>query len=343
VTDRSPRRRANGVALERIQYDPDSWSAVLATRDDADVFHTVQWLNFLRESQGAEPVIAAIRVDEAPAGYFVGAIVKRFGVRILGSPLRGWATESMGFLVEPGVDRRSVADALALFAFRELGCVHVELSDRHLTTRDMDASQFQMEAGRTFRLNIEPPEETVFGGIRRTTRQEIRKAVRAGLQTEVATDAEFVDEFYGFLTATFARQGLAPTYRADRVHQLRRALEGGHLLLLRVRAPDGRTIGTSISVGLNRRAYAWGMAFDRENQEHHAIELLWWETIRHWRSRGATMFDFGGGGEYKAKYGGELAETLQLNQSRWPVVQMGRSAARRMVRLVQIARARRIG
>jgi CelD/BcsL family acetyltransferase involved in cellulose biosynthesis len=248
----------------------------------------------------------------------------------------------MGFLMKPRIDRRSAAEALVPFAFDDLGCMHVELSDRHLTSAGMAGSAFELELGKTYRLDLTPQEDDVFGGIRRTTRQEIRKAMRAGLRTEVATDDKFADEFYGYLTATFARQGLAPTYRVERVRQLIQAVQpSGQLLLIRVRAPDGKTIGTGISVGRGRSAYAWGMAFDREDAQHHAIELLWWETISHWRSRGAAMFDFGGGGEYKAKYGGELVETMQLHRSRWAAMQLGRSTVRRLVRLTQAARAKR--
>ena len=121
-----------------------------------------------------------------------------------------------------------------------------------------------------------------------------------------------------------------------------RTLEpSGQALALRVLAPDGRTIGTGISVGRGSTAYAWGMAFDRHDQQHHAIELLWWETIRYWKVRGALSFDFGGGGEYKAKYGGELIETVHFHRSRFGVLQVGRSLMRRWVRLTQVIGARR--
>lgn len=324
-----------------MPYDAHAWDAIVASHEDAEVFHTAEWLDFLRTSQGAEPVIATVRVDGHAAGHFVGAIVQRLGLRILGSPLRGWATESMGFLLAPGVDRRAVAEALVPFAFHELGCLHVELSDRQLTSAQMTGSTFRQELGQTYRLDLRPPEEEVLSGIRRTTRQEIRKAIRAGLRAEIATDDRFADEFFGYLTAAFARQGLAPTYGIERVRRLIRTLQpSGQLLLLRVLAPDGRTIGTGISVGRGRTAYAWGMAFDRRDEQHHAIELLWWETIRYWRSRGALVFDFGGGGEYKAKYGGDRLEIAHLHRSRWAVLQIGRSTVRQLVRLTQIAGAR---
>src|SRR5215210_468891 len=111
-----------GLVIERLPYDPVSWEATLVGYPDAEVFHSPGWLDFLGASQGAEPVIAVVRDDGRVSGHFVGAIVRRFGIRILGSPLRGWGTQSMGFLLEPGVDRAKAVDALLRFAFRELGC-----------------------------------------------------------------------------------------------------------------------------------------------------------------------------------------------------------------------------
>ncbi len=258
--------RVSPVTLERIPYDPAAWDATIAGHPGAEVFHSSAWIEYLALSQGAEPVVALVRAGGRAAGFFVGAIVRRFGLRILGSPMRGWATQSMGFLLESGSDRRSAAEALPAFAFRELGCVHVELADRNLTAGDMAGSAYAVETGRSFRIDLHGSEAQVFGGVRRTTRQEIRKAQRAGLCSEIALDDEFAAEFHGYLTKTFARQGLVPTYGIDRVRQLIHALRGsGQLLTLRVRSPEGATLGTGISVGRNRTAVAWGMAFDRTN------------------------------------------------------------------------------
>ena len=317
-------RSGPAVHLERIPYDRQAWDAIVSAHDDADVFHSVEWLDFLVASQAAEPVIAVVWADGRQVGYLVGAIVQRYGIRILGSPLRGWTTESMGFILRPDADRRAAAEAVLPFAFDELRCLHVELADRQLTSTQMGGTGFDRELGSTFRLDLRPPEADILRGIRRTTRQEIGKAGRAGVRAEVATDGRFVDEFYDYLTATFARQSLTPTYSADRVRQLVRTLQpSGQLLLLRVLSPQGSTIGAGISVGRNSAAYAWGMAFDRGDRQHHAIEVLWWETIRYWRSRGATSFDFGGAGEYKQKYGGDRHEVARFHGSKWAILGVG--------------------
>lgn len=323
---------ASSVVLERIGYYPAAWEAAISGHPDLEVFHGAAWLEFLAQSQHAEPVVAVVRVGANPVGYFVGAIVRRYGVRILGSPLRGWTTQSMGFLLPDGFDRRGVADALVPFAFRDLRCSHVELADRHLTAEQMVGSHYVRESGRSFQIDLDVPEDKVFAAMRRTTRQEIRKAGRAGVRVEIASDDEFAVEFHRFLTAIFARQGLAPTYNLERVRCLIGALRGSsQILMLRATSPSGSTLGTSISVGRNRTAVAWGMAFDRDNQDYHAIDLLWWETIRYWKLAGALVFDLGGGGDYKAKYGGREIPSHAFHRSRYALLRYGRSSVRRVL------------
>jgi CelD/BcsL family acetyltransferase involved in cellulose biosynthesis len=323
--------RTDHVVLERIAYDAAEWDAIVCGHADAEVYHTAAWLDFLAATQHAEPVVAVVRRDGRPVGHFLGAIVRRFGVRILGSPLRGWTTQCMGFLLDDDTDRRAAADALPAFAFHDLGCVHVEVADRKLTGARMRGSSYEVETGRTFVLDLTAPETDLLAGMRRTTRQEIQKAIRQGLQVDCASDTAFAAEFYEYFRATFSRQGLLPTYPAERVRALIRAVEpSGRLHLLRVRSPDGRSVATSLSVGMGRTAVAWGMGFDRSMTAYHPNELLWWETIRSWKACGATAFDFGGGGSYKEKYGGLETPTAHYVRSRWPVLGRARSLVRRL-------------
>jgi len=56
-------RRAHGIVLERIPFDPVAWDAMVATHADAEVYHSSAWLEFLAASQGAEAVVAVVRAD----------------------------------------------------------------------------------------------------------------------------------------------------------------------------------------------------------------------------------------------------------------------------------------
>jgi len=336
--------RAARVALERIPYDSSAWEATIEGHPDLEVFHGSAWLDYLAASQGAEPVIAVVRAGGRSVGHFVGAMVRRYGIRILGSPLRGWGTQCMGFLLEDGFDRRRAAEALLPFAFGDLGCLHVELADRHLTGDQMAGAGYAVETGRTFVVDLARPEEEIFAGMRQKTRQYLRKAARLELRPEVATGPDFADDFYGQLVDVFGHQGLVPTYGVERVRQLIRALQPtGQLLLMRVLGPEGRCVASGVSIGRNRTAVNWGAAFFRADSELHPNEVLWWEAMRYWRSRGATRYDMGGGGDYKAKYGGAETPTFHFHRSRYGVLRYGRSGVRSLFRARQFLAGRGMG
>ena len=325
----------HAIRLERRPYDPGTWAAVVERHPEASVYHSPEWLEFLRVTQGAEPVVATVLAADRPVGHFVGGIVRRFGVPILGSPLRGWTTAGMGFLLDDPELRWPAHVALPEFAFRELRCLHLEVMDRQLPTAPEDLAGYTVEAGASFVVDLKATEESILAGMRATTRNYIRQAQRSGLRVEVATGAEFADEYYSLLHATFVRQGLTPTYTIERVRRLIEVVQpSGQILMLRVADETDRTLATAIVVGRNRTAVLWGAAFERIPGVH-PNELLHWEAMRYWRTRGVERYDMGGGGDYKAKFGGFVEPYAWLNRPRFRWLAYARAAVRRGARARQ--------
>jgi len=330
-------RAAPRIAIERIPYEPDRWRDVVAARSEAEVFHSPAWLAYLAETQGIEIVVASVHQDGALIGHFVGGLTRRFGLRILGSPMSGWGTPRMGFLLDPVADRPAAARALRRFAFRDLGCVHVELGDESLTPAGATTAGYAVESGRTFLVDLRRPEDEILAAMHPRTRTYVRQGPRRGLVAERARrDEDFAAEYHAQLTEVFARQGLAPTYGVERVRSLIRHLEPtGQLLLLRIRDADGESLATLVAVGNASRAVLWGAAMRRGRGGAHPAELLHWEAIRDWRERGTALYDFGGGGDYKVKFGGVETPSRRYLAYRLGVLGHGRRAARAFFRLRQ--------
>jgi CelD/BcsL family acetyltransferase involved in cellulose biosynthesis len=319
--------------LERIDPTSDTW-ARLDALPGRTLFETREWVRFVSSSHGAEPVVATVRRDGDVVGYFTGLLVSRLGLRILGSPLPGWNTPSMGFTVTGDVALPDAADALRRFAFSRLRCAHLELSDRGL--REGDLSGWSPELGRTFELSLGTDDE-IFSSFTSACRRAVRKAEKVGVVVEEAHEEGFAEEYYSQLVEVFARQGLAPTYGVDRVRDLIGCLgPTGRLLLLRAREPSGTSIATAIFPGFGGTAYFFGGASLRDQQILRPNEALFWYAMRWWRDRGATTFDFGGGGDYKRRYGGSEVWWPSFRLSRYP----GLPAARRAVQLLVAQRQR---
>ncbi|HEX5202851.1 GNAT family N-acetyltransferase [Paractinoplanes rhizophilus] len=309
---------------------------------DRLLFHTPQWLRFVAEAQHAEPVLATVHDGATPVGHFTGLVTRRFGLRILGSPMAGWTTSYLGFNLRPAVSRRDALAALAPFAFGEMGCAHLEVRDRFAREPDLHGLGMRWASAPTAVIDLSPREDQLFGAMAPACRRNIRKAARSGVTIEEAhDDPSFADDFYAQLRDVFAKQNLVPTYSIDRVRQLIRHLApSGDILLLRARDPDGRCIATAVLPWYHRTMYFWGGASYRPDQHLRPNEALIWHALRWARDRGVTEFDFVGGNAYKQKYGTTEVPVPWARRSRSPLVAGLRDAAKEAFALRQRAVAR---
>jgi CelD/BcsL family acetyltransferase involved in cellulose biosynthesis len=332
------------LRLQRVEPTAALW-ADRAAYDDRLIFHTDPWLRFVAGAQRAEPVLATVTDGGTTVGHFTGLLTKRYGLRILGSPMAGWTTSYMGFNLDPAIERRRALESLMPFAFGELGCAHLEIRDRGLTEPDLAGLGLRWAAAPTAVIDLRPGEDALFGAMASACRRNIRKADRSGVVIEEVTDdPAFAGEFYEQLRDVFAKQNLVPTYSIDRVRGLIRELgPAGHLLLLRARDAEGRCIATAVLPWYHRTMYFWGGASYREHQHLRPNEALIWHAMRWARGRGVTEFDFVGGNAYKAKYGTTEVPVPWARRSRSPLVAGLRDAAKQGFALKQRAMARLTG
>ena len=316
------------LVLERMRLEEVDWPR-LDSYPDRVVFQTREWLEFVARTQQAEPVIAKLVRDGTGVGFFTGLVIRRLGVRILGSPFPGWTTSSMGFNLDEGVSRREAAEALLRFAFGTLRCLHVELKDRRLGGDELAGLGFAQTATVTFEIDLAAEEDVIFGRMDSACRRCIRKAEKLGLVIEEASGESFADEYYAQLVDVFAKQSLRPPYGADRVRELIRCLEPTEqLLLLRARSPEGKPIASALFPAMNGTAYFWGGASFRAHQLLRPNEAIFWYAMRYWKERGMSVMDMGGGGDYKRKYGPVEFSVPFFRKARAPGLLRLRDAAR---------------
>jgi CelD/BcsL family acetyltransferase involved in cellulose biosynthesis len=323
------------LTLERVDPSHCAW-ADLDAFPDRVVFQTREWLSFLAASQHAEPVIAAVRADQATVGYFTGSIVRRYGVRMLGSPLPGWTTDYMGFNLVDGVERQAALEALLGFAFNGLRCSHVEVRDRRLRSADLESLQVEQSPAPTYVIDLRADEDVLLSRMTSACRRNLKKADRVGVVIEEASDPGFADEYYAQLRDVFAKQNLVPTYGVERVRTLiEHLLPSDNLLLLRARDSDGTCIATAIFPMFNTTTYFWGGASWRVHQHLRPNEALIWYAMQYSRRRGLTEFDFSGGGTYKRKYGASELVIPHVRKSRFGALSRMRQVARTSIALRQ--------
>ena len=326
------------LTFEPFAGSLDDWGRVLAELPGREIFQSPAWFRYLAEAHRGEPVVLALKNDVEIAGYFAGLMIRKAGLKILGSPFPGWMTERMGLHLMPGVSRRDAIDSLCRHAFRQLKCSHFEFADAAVTPDDLAGLGFSHTIYKSILVDLAAEENVIYSRLSRTScRYRIRKANRLGAFVEEAGDLQFADDYFAQLQDVFAKQGLVPPYGVERVRLLiKHLLPTGNLLLLRVREPQGRCIATGIFLGMYDTAYFWGNASWRPDQHFCPNELLQWHAMRYWKQRGMTRYDLcgapgyktkHGGGGYKTKYGGLPIETFRFTKSKYPWIGWSRNAA----------------
>lgn len=298
---------------------------------DRTVFQTREWLNFVAETQRATPVIAQLEQDGQLAGYFSGLTFSRMGVKVLGSSFPGWTTPYIGFNLVPGASRAEALAAIEKLAWDTLKCLHMEVSDPYFTPEDGLGLGFGCEYYISYRTDLTQSEEQLFHGMDSACRRCVRKAEKSGVKIEEASDLAFADEYYDQLKDVFAKQGLVPTYNLERVRALVKNLAGtGRVLFVRARDREGKCIASGIFPGYNKMAEFWGNASYRSSQILRPNEAIQWYVMRYWKQRGVEVYDWGGEGTYKEKYGCRPHRVPWFTKSRYKVLSTLRNEAKSM-------------
>jgi hypothetical protein len=299
--------------------------------EDRTVFQTREWLQFVSETQDATPIFAELREGNQVVGYFSGLTFTRFTVKVLGSSFPGWTTPYMGFNLVQGASRSAALAAVEEMAWEELNCLHMEVSDPYFNIEDGQSLGFTSSAYVSYRTDLSKPEEELFNGMDSACRRAIRKAEKSGVVIEEAHDAHFAAEYYEQLKDVFAKQNLVPTYDLERVRALVKYMDPtGRVLLLRARDPEGKCIASGIFPGHNKIAEFWGNASFRSSQNLRPNELIHWYVMRYWKQRGAQVYDWGGEGTYKEKYGCVPHSVPWFTKSRYQFVSKLRDEAKKM-------------
>jgi hypothetical protein len=319
------------LRFERRSLSDAEW-AHADSCGERSVFQTREWLEFLAATQGGEPVVARVWDGDDQVGWFTGMVVKRFGVRILGSPFQGWTSGPMGFNLIDGIPRRPALEALIEFAFGELGCLHVEVLDRNLSFEEL-AGMRGVELGsyNSFEIDLTRDEDGLFAAMSSACRRAVRKGKKVGVRVEEASGVDFADEYYAQLEDVFAKGSLSPPYGVERVRELIRCVEpAGQLLMLRALSPDDEPIASGIFPIAPGLAHFWGGASWRHGQIMRPNEAIFWHAMREAKRRGAPLFDLGGGGEYKRKFGGRPVVVPFVRRSKLPGMMSLRKLASRV-------------
>lgn len=300
------------------------------------------WLEFVSGISGGKIALAELKRGAETLGCFSGILFHRLGVPILGSPFQGWTTTYMGFNLRRGVSRRDALAALREYAFDHLGCLHLEILDRHFTMEDAGGLEVDVAVEPTYITPLDCDEQEIFDSMSSACRRCIRKGEKSGLIIEEAEPQGFAAEYHEQLIDVFAKQGLKPPYSKQYVETLISKIHpSGDALLLRARRPDGLKIASAIYFGHKQHSLFWGNGSLREHQILRPNEALHWYALRYWKRRGVKFHDWCGPNDYKRKYGPQAHQVPRIRMSRFRALRWARDAAYHLYTLPRVIKRQR--
>jgi hypothetical protein len=168
------------MEFHRLAPSEIDWEAMDAFHDR--VFSQRRhWLQFITSFVKGEIVVAELRDLGRTLGYFTGGSLARLRRPDPGQPFRRWLTAAMGFNLASDVPRSDVLGALSDFAFRQLGCLQLEVGDYGFREREGANLGFQARARPTYVSDLTLSEDELLGRMSRSCRWNIRKAEKNGL------------------------------------------------------------------------------------------------------------------------------------------------------------------
>ena len=301
---------------------------------DKLIFQTKEWLKFIMETQNVQPIVLRIFEEDVLVGYFTGFLFSKFGIKIIGSPFRGWTTLYMGFNIkdECMIERASLVAPLWVFLKKKYKCIYCEIIDRYITGDKAKEYGLKHDYQGSLLLNINGTDEQLLKTYTKHCRKHIRQFEKDLVTIEIVepTD-EYAEEFYNQLTKVFSYQGLLPSYDLKRVKTLFNALKDKHdLMCTRVIENDtGKWISSLISFGFNTHCYTWASTSLREGCEHRQSEGQRWFAIKYWRDHGYADLDMVGIREYKLKFNPTDIQIPRIILTKYNFLIWGRNLAQK--------------
>jgi serine/alanine adding enzyme len=314
---------ANGRAVagkihvtDRI--DERAWRAFVDAQPDSNIFHTPEMSRvFERAEHHRTNALAATDASGIPV-----ALLAPVEVTLIGGPLRSWTSRAVAYggLLCSGDSvgrdgaRQLLADYRRVTGRRPLFTELRHLSDASLFRNILEADGFSHEDHLNFLIDLDRPEEILWGGLSKTAQQRVRSGQRKGVVIEEVTDELRLEQTYPVLDDVYKRVGVPLADRSLFQAALSILQPLGMFRIFAARLGE-RIIATRYVLLYKDKIVDWYAGADRAFASWSPSEVLVWQVLRWGQEHGYRTFDFGGAGrpdepygprEFKAKFGGEL-------------------------------------
>lgn len=264
------------------------WDAKVLGSPGCSFFHTQGWARTLKEAYGYRPVYFAARHGGTFSRLFAFMGIESFitGKRGVSLPFSDYCRPIIAGR-EPESDFRQSLESIRTYA-RGAGWRYVEIRDG----RYFPASAAPYAFFYRHKLDLAEGEDHLFRRLQGSTRRNIRKAAREGLELTVGTSMDLVLLYFRLHGLARKRHGLPcqPLYFFKSLHK--NVISPGNGFVV-IASHGGRPVSGAVFLLFGEKAiYKYG-ASDLAFQHLRGNDLVMWEAIRLLSRRGFQSLCFG--------------------------------------------------
>jgi len=154
-------------------------------------------------------------------------------------------------------------------------------------------SPIHLKPETTWLLDITPDEEKILKGMRKTTRNLIRRGYRENIQIVKSENSDDLDEFYKIYQKTSERQNFVPFSKEYLKKEFSAFVKEQHISLFFAKY-NGEFLSAALFIFYGNQGFYHHSASLRDNSKIPTSYLLLWEAIKEAKKRNCKIFNFWG-------------------------------------------------
>jgi hypothetical protein len=262
-----------------------AWDQLLLTAENYSFFHSSSWAWVLAESYGYKPLY----FSTINSGKLL-ALIPLMEVKSILTGKRGISLPFTDYCEPIISDKSFFRDAMTyLIEYGEkAGWKSIEMRSGNSLPQEFPPSSFYY--GHT--LDLSQGEETIFSNFRNSTKRNIRKAIKEGVEVTVGNSFESVKEFYRLNCLTRKEHGLPPQpfHFFEKIYE--HIISQGFGIIVTASYKKTNIAGAVYFHFGDKALFKYG-ASDRRYQHLRANNLVIWGAIKWYSQNGYKSLCFG--------------------------------------------------
>ena len=288
--------------------------------DTLSVYQSVLWSRVLQEGFGVNTSAVVTYDDQKkPIAYTKVYFKKKFGIKLIGSPLPGTFTEFCGTVFDEGLSSEAMVDIfhdhlkkitlIPGIPTELLLPSHFQIPQSKLANI-VERQRLSYSERRSRIINLELGLDVVWSGFQSRARGAVRKAEKTGVKCSVAAFSKSWPIHHEMVSATFKKQGLNMPHSQASYEALGRNLDALNSLLFVVATLNGEIVSSGLFILDRGRMNFHSGATTQIGNKNAAASAVQWFAMKEAVKRKIHTYDIGGLGlesidKFKVSFGGD--------------------------------------